>query len=151
MSKQIHLPTAEEEEAMWAEVFEREKRVEEEHRLAAALGLEALERLAKVLCGRSGQPYKVRALLYSLWNGKPASLVEVVNLDWEIRQDLACVMLGFGYECEGQPSLFYKEIASAIKAVGQWEWFLEEQFNYEQLEEYAQSSKAAAQEKERGA
>jgi len=142
MSNVIHFPTPEEIEAAANEFFDRQKRVQEQWRQAAIVGQQALERLAEVLCERSGQPYKVRALLYSLWNGKPAQLIDVVNLDWEIRQDLVAVIAGFGYENNGV-SMFYKAIENAVKHVGQWEWFLEERFEYKVLEEYVRRCKEA--------
>jgi len=146
MSKVIHFPTPEEEEAAMNEFFDRQKLVQEQWPAAAIAGQQALERLVKVLCERSGQPYKVRALLYSLWNGKPAQLIDVVNLDWEIRQDLVAVIAGFGYESNGV-SLFYRALEDAVKAVGQWEWFLEERFEYKVLEEYVWSCKEAQRER----
>lgn len=93
--------------------------------MAAQLAGPALERLATVMTQRSGQPYKLRALLYSLWNGQPASLVEIVSLDYAIREDFCLVLAAFGYEGkDGQ--FFYNAITEALKNVGQFEWFLEE-------------------------
>jgi len=107
----------------------------EERRAAAELARAALQRLCRdVLSQRSGQCFKVRDLLYSLYNGQPASLLEVVCLDWAIRQDLCAVLLAFGFEdCRHEPghdgvekpSFFYAEMKAAIVAAGQWDWFIE--------------------------
>lgn len=122
---------SEEDKAHWKE-FEQEMAQLLRERVEAVIpAIAALERLGKVMTERSGQPYKVRALLYSLWNGKPASLVEIVCLDWAIRKDLLAVMLAFGAD-----EFFYKEIQESITKAGQWEWFLEERLNREPLEEW---------------
>lgn len=127
----IHIPTKEENDQALDEYFSGLRKLRDEQRLAVAEANLALERLAAVLCGRSGQPYHLRAVLFSLWNGKPASMVEIVNLDWEIRKDLAKVMLAFGAE-----GCFYNELEAAVRAVHQWEWFLEERLNVKACEEY---------------
>lgn len=137
---QIHFPTKEENDAYLAEFFKRENRVNQERTKAAVMAMPALKRLAKVLCERSGQPYKLRALLYSLWNGKPVQLIEVLGLDWEIRQDLCAVILAFGFESK-TIDFFYKAIETEIQAVHQWPWFLEERFEYKVLEEYVKACK----------
>lgn len=111
---------------------------------ACLVALPALDRLAIVLQGRSGQPYKLRSILFSLWNGKPTSLVEITGLDWEIRQDLAAVLLAYGYE-ERDAACFYDAIQSAITKAGQWGWFLEERRNVELLAEYVNAAKEAAE------
>lgn len=80
------------------ETLQRFRAVALERRQAALEAGPALERLAAVMQNRSGQCYKVRELLFSLWDGKPAELLEIVNLDWLIRKDLTKVMLAFGYE-----------------------------------------------------
>lgn len=140
--KVIHFPTPEEDAAAMQEFLDREKRVRQERIKAAVLALPALKRLCRVLCDRSGQCYKVRALLYSLWNGKPAQLIDVVGLDWEIRQDLCAVILAFGFECDSV-DFFYDAITREVRAAGQWQWFLEERFEYKVLEDYAQACKEA--------
>ena len=127
----INPPTEEENKAVLDEFFEEDRKRRNEGREAVTTALPALDRLCEVMRGRSGQPYKVRALLYSLWNGQPASLVEVVGLDWEIKKDLCAVILAFGCEsgpfCKGEPfSFFYDAVAAAVKKAGQFEWFLEE-------------------------
>src|SRR2546422_745404 len=52
------------------------RRNRDAHALAARRALPAMERLALVLQGRSGQPYHLREFLYSLYNGKPCPLVD---------------------------------------------------------------------------
>lgn len=128
-------PTEEENKAALDEFFADQRKMNAEKREAVKAAIPALERLCEVLKDRSGQPYKLRAILFSIWNGKPASLVEIVCLDWDIRKDLCAVLLAYGYDAppqfEGQPSeksapdFFYDEIRTAITKAGQWNWFLE--------------------------
>ncbi len=138
--KKINPPSEAENQAALADMMERQRRVQAMRRDACLAAMPALDRLAVVMQGRSGQPYKVRSLLYSLWNGKPASLVEIVSLDWEIRQDLLSVCLAFGYEGKSL-SFFYDAIETAITKAGQWEWFLEEYQNVQLLVEYIAAAK----------
>jgi len=125
----IRFPTREEEKARLQDVLKKLKANADEHYGAVVLALPALSRLAEVLTVRSGQPYKLRSLLYSMWNGKPASLGEIVCFDWQIKKDLCAVMLAFGHN-----ELFYTEIENAVRSVGQWDWFLEEWENIELME-----------------
>jgi hypothetical protein len=116
---------------------QRERRTE---RLAAVEAAEpALERLCRnVLTQRSGQCYRVRDLLYSLYNGQATSLLEIVSLDWELRKDLCAVFLAFGFEdsefapteggasvTQGDRDFYYAAMKKAITAAGQWDWFCE--------------------------
>ena len=117
----IHFPTPEEDAAALQEFLAEQKLIRNERREAVANAIPAMERLAEVLKERSGQPYKIRALLHSMWNGKPAPLIELVCLDWALRKDLVAVMLAFGDD-----NFFYKEIEAAVRKAGQWRWFLEE-------------------------
>lgn len=80
-----------------------------------------LARLVQVCSHKTGQGYKLRALLYSLWNGKPASLLDVVGLDSGLRLDLCMVIMGFG-----TPGFFYDEIKSEFVKAGLFDWFVEE-------------------------
>jgi hypothetical protein len=80
----------------------------------------ALKRLCEVLSGRSGQPYKLRNILYALYTGRPTKF-EIVNFDWAIRKDLLAVCLAFGAD-----DFFYAELKAAIMQAGQWDWFIEE-------------------------
>jgi hypothetical protein len=134
----IHIPTKEENDVALQEFFTREKRVRQERVKAAVVAVSALKRLCRVLCDRSGQCYKVRALLYSLWNGKPVELIEVVSLDWELHQDICAVILAFGFEGDGV-KFFYAAIETEIRAVHQWDWFLEERLNVKAMREYVEA------------
>lgn len=136
MNNKIRIPTEEENEAALREFFGRQRTVNMERSQAVSEAKPAMHRLAAVLCGRSGQPYHLRAVLFSLWNGKPASMVEIVNLDWEIRKDLAKVVLAFGSE-----DFFYAEMEKALRAAGQFDWFLEERHNVKDCQEYLESVK----------
>jgi hypothetical protein len=131
----INIPTKEETDAAFKEYFARQKSVTAERVKAAVVAVPALKRLCQVMCERSGQPYKVRALLYSLWNGKPVELIEVVSLDWELHQDICAVVLAFGFE-GGGVKFFYTAIENEIRAVGQWDWFLEERYNVKAMRDY---------------
>ena len=85
----------------------------------------ALDRLVAVMRTRCGQAYKLRALLYSLYNGKAASLLDVVCLDWALRKDLATVILAFGYEDRRNGvSFYYDALQARVKHAGQWDWFI---------------------------
>jgi len=109
--------------------YDTEFAAESSERHAAAVEAhQALARLADLLCGRSGQCYKVRAILFSLYNGKPTCLLEVVGLDWAIRKDLGKVILAFGYETTGVP-FFYNTLKNAITQKGQWDWFIKAHIN----------------------
>ncbi len=137
----IHIPTEEENRANLSDVLRRQRRVNAQRRDASLIALQALDRLAVVMQGRSGQPYKLRSILYSLWNGKPTSLVEIVGLDWEIRQDLVSVLLAFGFE-DRQVKFFYDAVKAAVTKAGQWDWFIEEHEDIESLAEFVKSVEA---------
>ena len=97
-----------------------------EHRLAARNGIEALPRLVDVMRGRSGQSYKLRRLLFSLWSGTPgADLSDVVCFDWEVRRDLCRVLLGWGFE-DHETKFFYSALEAALRSAGLMDWFQEE-------------------------
>lgn len=86
----------------------------------------ALQSLVDVCAAMTGQSYKVRALLYSAWNGQSTSLLELVALDWSVKRDVCTVLLAFG--CEpggGTPAFFYDAISDAFKRVGLFDWFCE--------------------------
>lgn len=129
----LDTPTDEERQSALADFFAEQRKINEAGRKAVAAAVPAMQRLAEVMQGRSGQPYKVRTLLYSLYNGQPASLIEMVNLDRSIREDLCAVMLAFGFEetrfVGGVPepgvTFFYEEMMAAIEQAGQRKWFLE--------------------------
>ena len=94
--------------------------------IAAALpaARAGLARLVDCCANKTGQSYKVRALLYSLWNGKPAALIEIVGLDHELREALLAVLRVFGSN-----DFFYETVADAFKAAGLFPWFTEESEN----------------------
>ncbi len=81
----------------------------------------ALDELVKVCANKTDQSYKIRALLYSLWNGKPRSLLEILSLDWELRKHLLSVLKAFGHD-----AFFYKQIRDAFQQRGLLDWFLQE-------------------------
>lgn len=126
------------------EHFAEMRAVQEERRKAVELAKPALERLCAVLKDRSGQPYKVRNILYGLWNGKPCSIIEILNLDWAIRKDLCQVLLAFGFS-DGNEEFFYKAIQDAVARAGQDNWFVEEGENVEVLEEYVKAAQRRRQ------
>jgi hypothetical protein len=95
----------------------------------------ALARLVEVMRGKSGQSYKLRGMLYSMWNGKPYSVLDCVGLDYELREDLGAVILAWGFG-RGDWEFFYDAIKAAVTSAGLWDWFLDERFNIEELEAY---------------
>ena len=133
----IHIPTEAENQAALEEFFSHQKKTRSEQRAAAVAGLEALDRLVSVLKSNhfTGQPYKIRELLYSLWNGKPAELTELLGLDWDLRKDVCAVIAGFGFE-DSQTKLFYNAISDRLKAAHLFDWFLEERLNIRKMDEY---------------
>ncbi|SRR6266542_1686359 len=92
---------------------------------AVDLARPALDRLVEVMRNKTGQSYKLRALLYSMWNGKPTSLSNICGLDYELRQDLGAVSLAWGYG-RGDWEFFYDEMKAAVSRAGLWDWFLEQ-------------------------
>ena len=96
----------------------------ETHKEAVKRAQPALKRLCQVMRHTTGQSYKVRSLLYSLWNGRPASLLQVVDLDFALRADLCAVIQAFGYG-RGDWEFFYDAIKREVEAAGLWAWFLE--------------------------
>ena len=87
----------------------------------------ALPGLVEVCAAKTGQSYKVRALLCSAWNGQPTSVLDgLIGLDWKIKMDVLTVLLAFG--CEpggGTPAFFYDAIREAFEHAGLFEWFCE--------------------------
>jgi len=96
--------------------------IRDEKNEALPAAIAGIHRLVTVCANKTGQSYKLRALLYSLWNGQPASLLEIVSLDWELRKDFLAVLLAFGQE-----EFFYDAIKSAFVARGLFDWFIEAQ------------------------
>lgn len=104
-------------------LHERQRR-QMQRRDAALTALPALDRLVAVMQHKTGQGHKLRAFLYSMWNGEPVSLLDALSLDWPIRQDVALVWLGFGHD--KAPSFFYDDLKKSVTAAGLWPWFIEE-------------------------
>src|ERR1043165_8319193 len=77
--------------------IDRLKSITGQQRAAVQLARPALRRLVDVMRNKTGQGYKLRALLYSLWNGMPTTLNAVCGLDHQLRQDLCDVILAWGY------------------------------------------------------
>jgi hypothetical protein len=103
------------------EALRRHKSNHDEKRDAIPAAHDALVRLVEVCSHKTGQGCKIRSLLYSLWNGQPTSLLEIVALDWELRKDLHAVMLPFGHA-----DFFYDHIKAAFAARGLFDWFIDE-------------------------
>lgn len=101
------------------------REVRQKQAAAIAAAVPALERLVDVCANNTGQSYKVRTLLYSLWNGQAASLLEIVTLDWAIKEDLLAVLLAFGSEPLNSEPFFYDALAGAFKRRGLMDWFTE--------------------------
>ena len=107
---------------LFSESRERRRR----HGEAAAIAGPALGRLLEVCRHKTGQSYHVRNLLYSLWNGHPVSLLDLLHLDYPIREDLSRVFLGFGFEGRRpeEQTFFYDTIKAAFTNAGLFEWFI---------------------------
>lgn len=103
------------------------KRTLQQQRGVIAFAHAVLPGLVDVCAAKTGQSCKVRALLYSAWNGQPTSLLDgLVGLDWAIKRDVLTVLLAFG--CEpggGTPAFFYDAISDAFRRAGLFEWFCE--------------------------
>lgn len=98
-----------------------------EQRAAVANAQAVLPGLVDICGAKTGQSYKVRAVLYSAWNGQATSVLDgLLGLDWAIKRDVLSVLLAFG--CEpggGTPAFFYDAISDAFKAAGLFDWFCE--------------------------
>jgi hypothetical protein len=121
MKKGIQIMNAEEPDA--SEFLREMFAIQDERRATVQPAREALDRLVQMMAHRSGTSGRMRALLYSLWNGKPAPLNNVLGLDWGNRKDFCAVVLAFG--CD---EFFYDAIEEAVTKAGLWEWFLEERY-----------------------
>lgn len=101
--------------------FAKLRQINQERDECVALAKPALDRLAKMMIQRSGQAFKVRSFLWSLYNGQPVSLLEVVSLDWPVRADVCAVILAFG-----APEFFYSQFKETFRTAGIFPWFCEE-------------------------
>jgi hypothetical protein len=113
-----------------AEVFKtmltKRQATDWERDAACAQANPALKRLIRIMANKTGQSYKIRALLYSLYSDEATSLLDTVCLDWPIKKDLNAVVLAFGYENpKTNTHFFYKALESAIQSAGLWAWFVE--------------------------
>lgn len=118
----IVIPTAEENDKAIRDFFAAQKRISLERADAAMLAGNALARLCRAMDHKAGQSYKIRALLFSLYNGKPADLSDLLTLDWELRKDMCAVLLAFGFESD-RINFFYDAMQSALEDAGLFEWF----------------------------
>lgn len=121
----IHFPKPEEEKAYVDAFFSKMKAERRERQEFAENAFPALERLVSAMSAKTGQGYKLRALLFSLWSGKPAELNEVLCLDWSLRKDFAAVVLGWGYE-NAEIAFFYDAMISELASRGLVDWFKQE-------------------------
>ena len=120
MNPPIHLPTAEENQTILDAFFAGQQTIRREHTAAAVHAAECLGRLIATFPQRTGQSYRLRGLLYSLWNGQPHDLSDVLCLDWSLKKDFCHVVLAFGHD-----DFFYDAIQNALREAGQFDWFLE--------------------------
>lgn len=128
MNAEVYPDTAAEvaaEDRAFNEYFAQLRAVREEQRQCVVAGRAALVRIVQVMRHGTGQSYKLRALLYSLWNGKPACVGDVLCLDWSLRKDFAAVLLAFGFEEPGN-EFFYATIKHALENYSLLNWFLAE-------------------------
>lgn len=110
-----------EEQAAIDQFFGRMKAVRRERDALVVPAAEALNRLVAVCANGTDQSYKLRALLFSLWNGKPADLLETVTLDWELKKDFCQVVLAFGHD-----EFFYDAVQFAFEQRNLFAWFQKE-------------------------
>jgi len=103
------------------EAFAKARHNHELHGLAAAEAANQIEKLVVACSRKSGQGYKIRSILFSLFNGKPADLSNTLCLDYELKVALCSVALGFGHR-----DFFYDEVKTAFVKHGLFNWFLEE-------------------------
>lgn len=101
-----------------------------EKRTAAKMARESLKKLIEACAQKTGQSYNLRALLYSLWNGKATPVINLLDLDYPLRRAFLEVCLGFGFDGDAQESsFFYSEVKAAFYERGLFNWFVEEGFN----------------------
>jgi hypothetical protein len=109
------------------ESFAREQRNRKFEQLQYALiARTSLDQLCEVMRHGTGQSLKVRNFLFSLWNGKPARLIDVLDLDWSIRKSLCAIILAFGFEDQTTRTFFfYKQMEAIIRNHRLWDFFLQ--------------------------
>jgi hypothetical protein len=106
-------------------LFANLKLVNAEQLLAIDAARPALARLVQVCEHKTGQGFKLRALLYGMWNGKPADLSDTLGLDWQLKKDFCAVLLAFGAEFPGN-KFFYTAFEEAFAEQGLLAWFVDE-------------------------
>lgn len=116
----IHFSTEAENQTILNAFFAGQRAIGREHAAAAVHAAECLGRLIATFPQRTGQSAKLRGLLYSLWNGQPHDLSDVLCLDWSLKKDFCDVVLAFGHD-----DFFYDAISNALREAGQFDWFLE--------------------------
>jgi hypothetical protein len=121
----VFQPREEDKQEVISSFADRMKSVVAEGRAAVATAKPALQRICAAMAQRTDQSYHLRALLYSLWNGQPTSLLEVVSLDRTLRNDFCAVLLAFGFS-DGKEEFFYDAVTAELKSSGQFEWFIQE-------------------------
>ena len=121
----IRFPSEAEEKRLMEDSLRRMRDVRHEQGEAARSALPALKRLIEVMRHKTGQGYKLREFLHSMWSGTAtADLCSVVSLDWEIRKDLGRVLLAWGFPgSKHQGEFFYTQLEEALSAAGLLEWF----------------------------
>lgn len=107
------------------ELLAAQKRLQEQRAHAATDAALRLPMLVDACACKTGQSYIIRALLFSLWNGKPVDLSDTLRLDWELKKSLCVVIVAFGFERD-ENKFFYDAITEAFKARGLFDWFREE-------------------------
>jgi hypothetical protein len=110
-----------------------------EHRKAAVKAHGAMLVLVAAMRERTGQAYKLREILFSLWNGKPCRLNETLGLDWDLKQAVCHVLMGWGYEDE-HVKFFYNAMRASIATGGLWDWFLEEAQQLQVMRSYVEAA-----------
>ncbi len=150
--KHIELPAAEEQVTDTIdgvtmighkEVFAHFRQQRDQQRAAVELAIPALKVLVDAMRHKTGQSGHLRSILFSMWNGKPTSMIEVVSLDFELRRNLCLVIQAWGYGRDDW-EFFYDAMKQAITDGGLWEWFLEESENLRLLKDYVNAAKANA-------
>ena len=116
-------PTAEERDAVLKDFAGKLNTARDERRAAVAAAEPALQRLCGVMRQMTDQSGHVRGLLYSMFNGQPYSLLEIVAVDWAVQKDICAVLLAFGYE-DRETKFFYDSIKTAVVSAGLWDWFI---------------------------
>jgi len=108
-------------------LFDHWKQIQQERAEAAEAALKCLPLLVEVCAHKTDQSYILRALLFSLWNGKPVDLSDTLRLDWELKKSLCVVIVAFG--TEGPVNFFYDAFTTAFSERNLMDWFLEEAGN----------------------